>query len=72
MNNNKNSYVLALQVLNTHRRKYYEQDLPQLSDVSLPEARRMFFIPAVSRQLIIFGFYTFRTCKLWTRVGSRA
>ncbi|KAF9405191.1 hypothetical protein BGZ94_003713 [Podila epigama] len=32
MNNNKNSYVLALQVLNTHRKKYYEQDLPELSN----------------------------------------
>ncbi|KAF9362966.1 hypothetical protein BGX34_005181 [Mortierella sp. NVP85] len=32
MNNNKNSYVLALQVANTHRRKYYEQDLPELSN----------------------------------------
>ncbi|KAF9379631.1 hypothetical protein CPB97_008860 [Podila verticillata] len=32
MNNNKNSYILALQVLNTHRRKYYEQDLPELSN----------------------------------------
>ncbi|KAI7829549.1 hypothetical protein BC939DRAFT_509470, partial [Gamsiella multidivaricata] len=35
MNNNKNSYVLALQVLNTHRRKYYEQDVPELSDSNL-------------------------------------
>ncbi|KAF9193140.1 hypothetical protein BGZ51_004112 [Haplosporangium sp. Z 767] len=32
MNNNKNSYVLALQVFNTHRKKYYEQDLPELSN----------------------------------------
>ncbi|KAI9242515.1 MAG: hypothetical protein BYD32DRAFT_362651, partial [Podila humilis] len=32
MNNNKNSYILALQVLNTHRKKYYEQDLPELSN----------------------------------------
>ncbi|KAG0292801.1 hypothetical protein BGZ98_002458 [Dissophora globulifera] len=32
MNNNKNSYVLALQVLNTHRQKYYDQDLPELSN----------------------------------------
>ncbi|KAF9361985.1 hypothetical protein BGX26_008157 [Mortierella sp. AD094] len=28
----KNSYVLALQVLNTHRKKYYEEDLPELSN----------------------------------------
>ncbi|KAF9971625.1 hypothetical protein BGZ73_005417 [Actinomortierella ambigua] len=32
MNNNKNSYILSLAVLNAHRKKYYEQDLPELSD----------------------------------------
>ncbi|KAG0296963.1 hypothetical protein BGZ96_007999 [Linnemannia gamsii] len=32
MNNNKNSYVLTLQVLNTHRKKYYDQDIPELSN----------------------------------------
>ncbi|KAF9904149.1 hypothetical protein EC991_002984 [Linnemannia zychae] len=32
MNNNKNSYVLTLQVLNTHRRKYFDQDIPELSN----------------------------------------
>ncbi|KAF9583613.1 hypothetical protein BGW38_009039 [Lunasporangiospora selenospora] len=32
MNNNKNSYVLALHAFNTHRAKYFEQDLPELSN----------------------------------------